>query len=90
MYCNCGAAIKSGDDVITFKTCGSSGNSGHDHGHGHGGFLGFLFHGHRHHSRHRSPARIAVDLYKNGELTPGTQILRIGCGQKYQVCSVQE
>jgi hypothetical protein len=29
-------------------------------------------------------------LYKNGELTPGTQILRIGCGQKYQVCSVQE
>ena len=73
MYCNCGAAIKSGDDVITFKTCGTSGNIGHGH-----------------HSRHRSPARIAVDLYKNGELTPGTQILRIGCGQKYQVCSVQE
>jgi hypothetical protein len=25
-------------------------------------------------------------LYKNGELTPGTQILRIGCGQLcYQV-----
>jgi hypothetical protein len=52
--------------------------------------LSLRFDGHGHHSRHRSPARIAVDLYKNGELTPGTQILRIGCGQKYQVCSVQE
>ncbi|XP_052098806.1 uncharacterized protein LOC127733493 [Mytilus californianus] len=92
-YCNCGAAIKSGDDVITFQTCQRSGNNGQ--GHGHGGILGFLFngltghghgHGHGHdHHHHSTPARISVELYKNGELTPGTQILRIGCGQKYQV-----
>ncbi|XP_071167716.1 uncharacterized protein [Mytilus edulis] len=86
-YCNCGAAIKSGDDVITFQTCQRSGNNGQ--GHGHGGILGFLFngltgHGHGHH-HHSTPARISVELYKNGELTPGTEIRRIGCGQKYQV-----
>ncbi|VDI09440.1 Hypothetical predicted protein, partial [Mytilus galloprovincialis] len=83
-YCNCGAAIKSGDDVITFQTCQRSGNNGQ--GHGHGGILGFLFNGHGHgHHHHSTPARISVELYKNGELTPGTQIRRIGCGQKYQV-----
>lgn len=42
-------------------------------------------HGHGHHGHNYQRGHISVELYKNGKLTPGTKILRIGCGQKYQV-----
>jgi len=33
----------------------------------------------------KGPTQITVKVYKNGELTPGTRIRRLGCGQKYEV-----
>ncbi|XP_012937254.1 uncharacterized protein LOC106011603 [Aplysia californica] len=56
--CNCGAAVRSGDDVIVFDACNR--NS-------------------------RRVTVIDVQMYKNGQLTPGTSIRKHGCGQKYEV-----
>ncbi|BFY97752.1 hypothetical protein BsWGS_00792 [Bradybaena similaris] len=61
--CNCGAAVRSGDDVITFDTCNTRQNQITSGG----------------------TSVITVDMYKNGELTPGTRVIRHGCGQKYEV-----
>ncbi|XP_071090000.1 uncharacterized protein [Haliotis cracherodii] len=33
---------------------------------------------------HHTPS-ITMEMYKNGDLTPGTTVRRIGCGQKYEV-----
>ena len=44
---------------------------GHRHGHGHD-------HGHA-----RTP--MTIQMYINGQLTPGTVVRRFGCGQKYEV-----
>ncbi|KAK3600843.1 hypothetical protein CHS0354_014207 [Potamilus streckersoni] len=52
--CNCAVAIKSGDDVITFRGC-------------------------------HQTQMMSVQIYKNNELTPGTYVKRMGCGQKYEV-----
>ena len=79
--CNSAVAIRSGDDVITLKGAGGIFPSSRDHGHH--GMFSRLFHHHR--SHRRSVAAITVEMYKNGELTPGTTIRRIGCGQKYEV-----
>ncbi|KAL3863376.1 hypothetical protein ACJMK2_005133 [Sinanodonta woodiana] len=57
--CNCAVAIKSGDDVITFRGCQNS-------------------------QHHQNPM-MTVQIYKNNELTPGTYVKRMGCGQKYEV-----
>lgn len=67
--CNCAVAIKSGDDVITFSSCGSHGVTSH----------------HDRHHHHPAPTAITIQMYKNGNLTPGTIIRRLGCGQKYEV-----
>lgn len=82
--CNCAVAIKSGDDVITFTGCNGGGSTGTTHGHN---IFDLLFHRHHDHHHHSSShtAPIAVALYKNGQLTPGTYIRRYGCGQKYEV-----
>lgn len=82
--CNCAVAIKSGDDVITFTGCNGGGSTATTHGHN---IFDLLFHRHHNHHHHSSShtAPIAVALYKNGQLTPGTYIRRYGCGQKYEV-----
>ncbi|CAG5130986.1 unnamed protein product, partial [Candidula unifasciata] len=62
--CNCGAAVRSGDDVITFDTCNTRQNKIITTG----------------------KSVITVDMYKNGELTPGTRVLtHCTCSQKYEV-----
>ncbi|XP_060084593.1 uncharacterized protein LOC132563855 [Ylistrum balloti] len=72
--CNCAVAIKSGDDVITFSSCGSHGVTvTPQHGHGH------------HHHHQPAPTPITIQMFKNGNLNPGTIIRRLGCGQKYEV-----
>ncbi|XP_033756322.1 von Willebrand factor D and EGF domain-containing protein-like [Pecten maximus] len=74
--CNCAVAIKSGDDVITFSSCGSHGvTPAPQHGHHHD----------RHHHHQPAPTPITIQMFKNGNLTPGTVIRRLGCGQKYEV-----
>ncbi|XP_050396690.1 von Willebrand factor D and EGF domain-containing protein-like [Patella vulgata] len=72
--CNCGVAVRSGDDVITLTGCASGSSSlyqkHHDRGRG----------------RHHNTANpITIKMFKNGQLTPGTRIRRLGCGQKYEV-----
>ncbi|ESO81961.1 hypothetical protein LOTGIDRAFT_170497 [Lottia gigantea] len=68
--CNCGVAVRSGDDVITLSGCAN------------GLYDKYSKHKH-HHSHHANP--ISVQMYKNGELTPGTRVRRLGCGQKYEI-----
>ena len=82
-YCNCAVAVKSGDDVITIAGCQDNNN----HGHGIGQIMQQLFghrHGHGHdHGHARTP--MTIQMYINGQLTPGTVVRRFGCGQKYEV-----
>ena len=92
--CNCAVAVKSGDDVITVTGCQGTTHGGHP-GQGHG--IGLLFqqmfghvpgngHGHAHgHNDELTKTPMTIQIYKNGALTPGTYIRRIGCGQKYEV-----
>ncbi|XP_064599655.1 uncharacterized protein LOC135466195 isoform X2 [Liolophura sinensis] len=65
--CNCGIAVRAGDDVITLSRCEIGEQHHHDHHH------------------HHSSQSMALQLYKNGELTSGTTVRRLGCGQKYEV-----
>lgn len=71
--CNCGIAVRAGDDVITLSRCGNGDHRVDDHHHHHDD----------HH--HHSSQSMALQLYKNGDLTSGTTVRRLGCGQKYEV-----
>lgn len=84
-------AVKSGDDVITITGCQGTVSGGHP---GQGNGLGLIFqqifgsHGNANgHNNNEELAKtpMTIQIYKNGELTPGTHIRRIGCGQKYEV-----
>ncbi|XP_060579493.1 uncharacterized protein LOC132736386 isoform X3 [Ruditapes philippinarum] len=89
--CNCAVAVKSGDDVITVTGCQGTTHGGHPgQGHGIGLLLQQMFgtHGHAHghgHNDELAKTPMTIQIYKNGELTPGTYIRRIGCGQKYEI-----
>lgn len=86
--CNCAVAIKSGDDVITVTGCQETVSNHPGQGHGFGLIFQQLFgsHGNAHgHNDGFAPTPMKIQVYKNGELTPGTYIRRLGCGQKYEV-----
>ena len=100
--CNCAIAIKSGDDIIAVTGCqGYESSHGHGHhpgqGHGIGLIMQQLFgsngnahghgHGHGHDQQKLAKTPMTIQIYKNGDLTPGTSIRRYGCGQKYEVYS---
>ena len=73
--------MKSGDDVITIAGCQDKYNRGI------GQVMQQLFghHGHGHHDHGHARTPMTIQMYINGQLTPGTYIRRYGCGQKYEV-----
>ena len=75
--------MKSGDDIITVTGCQDTKSNGHGVGH----IIQQLFghHDHGHHKPEPPKSPMTIQMYTNGELTPGTYIRRYGCGQKFEV-----
>ncbi|KAL4231419.1 hypothetical protein ACF0H5_008996 [Mactra antiquata] len=89
--CNCAVSVKSGDDIISVFGCQGTVSTHPGQGHGIGLVLQQLFgshghaHGHGHGHDELAKTPMTIQIFKNGELTPGTYIRRYGCGQKYEI-----
>ena len=67
--CNCGVAIQSGDDVIVIDRC----------------YRDKAYFNRIHGQARRTFTRMSVDVYLNGELSPGTKIYEEADGKRYVI-----